>query len=245
MSLVINRTDASPICKTSNSIVGILDKKGGISKLTTTENDPFRLAVNKDTERQILYVSAPSGSGKSYYTKQFIEDYHKAYPKRNVFVFSSLSDCKTLDVLKYLKRIKIKEEKFLTTELGAKDFMESLVIFDDCDCMTDKHIKKKVFDILNSILETGRHFKTSCVFTSHNANAGLDTKKILNEAHSITIFPKNMGSRSLKYLLSEYLGFDKFEIKKLKKCEGRWVTICKSYPMCFFSHTEIYIKETE
>jgi GTPase SAR1 family protein len=243
--LVINRTDSNPICKTTKNVYGVLDKGVGETRMTTSESDPFRLAVNKETERQILYITGQSGSGKSYFTRQFIEDYHKAYPKRNVFVFSSLSDDTTLDKLKYLKRIKIKEDKFLNTPLSAEDFQESLTIFDDCDCITNKVIKKKIFDILNSILETGRHFKTSCVFTSHNANAGLDTKRILNESHSITIFPRNMGNRQIKYLLGEYLGFDKNQVKKLKKCEGRWVTVVKSYPMIFFSNTEMFIKDSD
>jgi len=134
--LVINRTDSKPICKTSKNLYGILDKGNGETKLTTSESDPFRLAVNKETERQIAYITGPSGSGKSYFTRQFIEDYHKAYPKRSVFVFSSLSDDTTLDKLKYLKRIKIKEDKFLNTPLSAEDFQESLTIFDDCDCIT-------------------------------------------------------------------------------------------------------------
>jgi len=106
-----------------------------------------------------------------------IEDYHKKFPKRNVYVFSSLTECATLDKLKYLKRIKVKEDKFLNSELTAKDFAESLTIFDDCDVISNKPVKKKIFDVLNSILETGRHFKCSVVFTSHNANMGLDTKK--------------------------------------------------------------------
>lgn len=237
-----------PIATFGKKIVGVVDNPlvhNGTIKLETTEKDPFRQAINKDTERQILYITAPSGSGKSYYTRQFIEDYHKAYPKRNVFVFSSLNECATLDKLKYLKRIKIKEAKFLGMDLTAEDFKESLCIFDDTDCITNKLIKLKVFSLLNSILETGRHFKVSCVFTSHNANAGLDTKRILNEAHSITIFPKNMGNRSLKYLLDNYLGFDKDEVKRLKKCSGRWITILKSYPMVFFDNTEMFIKDMD
>ena len=237
-----------PIATFGKKIVGVVDNPlvhNGKVKIETTEKDPFRQAVNKDTERQILYITAPSGSGKSYYTRQFIEDYHKAYPKRNVYVFSSLSECATLDKLKYLKRIKIKEAKFLGMDLTAQDFKESLCIFDDTDCITNKLIKLKVFTLLNSILETGRHFKVSCVFTSHNANMGLDTKRILNEAHSITIFPRNMGNRQLKYLLGEYMGFSKDEIKKLKKCNGRWVSICKTYPMVFFDNTSIHIKDMD
>tara|TARA_B110000495_G_C23007811_1_gene595643 strand:+ start:1276 stop:2031 length:756 start_codon:yes stop_codon:yes gene_type:complete len=237
-----------PIATFGKKIAGVVDNpmlKDGSTKIETNEKVPFRQAVNKDTERSILYVTAPSGSGKSYYTRQYIEDYHKAYPKRHVYVFSALDSCATLDKLKYLKRIKIKEAKFLNMELNAIDFKESLCVFDDTDVISNKHIKLKVFTLLNSILETGRHSKVSCVFTSHNANMGLDTKRILNEAHSITIFPRNMGNRQLKYLLGEYLGFDKDEIKRIKKTNGRWVTICKSYPMTFFDQSTMFIKDMD
>jgi hypothetical protein len=37
-------------------------------------------------------------------------------------MFSSLADDTTLDKLKYLKRIKIKETPFLTGSVGAEDF---------------------------------------------------------------------------------------------------------------------------
>lgn len=237
--------DATPICFNKKRSYGVLDRNGGDTIIETTETDPFRLSVNKNTERQIVYVTAPSGSGKSYFTKQFIEDYHKAYPKRPVYVFSSLDDCATLDKLKYLKRIKIKQPIFLERELTAKDFSESLVIFDDCDCLTHKPIKKRVFEILNGILETGRHFKTSVVFTSHTATNGNETKKILNESHVICVFPRTAGNRTLKYLLDQYLGFNKEDIKKLKNCSGRWVCINKTFPMTYFSHTQLQIRGIE
>jgi hypothetical protein len=195
---------------------------------------------DKNTERSVLYITAPSGSGKSFYTREYIAQYHKMYPKREVYVFSSLDDDKTLDQLKYLKRIKIKSPEFLTTEINAVDFKDCLVIFDDTDVISVKPIKVKVFRILNEILQTGRHFNTSVVFTSHNATAGADTKIILNEAHSVTIFVKNSGGKTLKYLLDQYLGLSKEEITKLKKLSGRWVTILKTFPMVVLSEKEVF-----
>ena len=291
MSLTTNSNDISiPVCTFGKQVVGIMDKAGnGPIEMETTAAMPYRQAINKNTERQILYVTGPSGSGKSWFTKQFIEDYHKAYPKRPVYVFSALtccatldklkylkrikikeskflgmelnaidfknslvkakslsfSCCATLDKLKYLKRIKIKESKFLNMELNAVDFKDSLVIFDDCDCIVNKLMKEKVMDILNSILETGRHESVSVVFTSHLATAGNMTKRILNEAHAIVIYPANMGTRQLKYLLAEYLGFSKAEIKKVKKTNGRWCSINKTYPMTFFDEKTIHIKQIE
>ena len=212
----------------------------GVDSMKAKNDNVFQHIPDKKTERSVLYITGQSGSGKSFYTKNYIEQYHKMFPKREVFVFSSLESDTTLDKLKILKRIKIKQESFLNSELTAEDFKDSLCIFDDCDVISNKTIKHKVFSILNSILETGRHFNTSVIFTSHNATMGVDTKRILNECHSITIFPRNIGGKTAKYLLDQYLGLDKNQIMKIKKCEGRWCTIMKSYPIVILTENEIY-----
>ena len=207
--------------------------EGGVDEYCCKGDHCIQAIPDKETERSVLYITGQSGSGKSYYTSQYIKEYHKMYPKRDVFIFSSLADDSTLDKLKYLKRIKIKEQTFLSAELGASDFKDSLCIFDDVDVISNKEIKAKVFKLLNEMLEIGRHFSISVIFTSHNATMGLDTKRILNECHSVTIFPRNLGGKTAKYLLDSYLGVDKDQIKRIKKVNSRWVTILKTYPqMC-------------
>jgi hypothetical protein len=76
----------------------------------------------------------------------------------------------------------------------------------------------------------GRHHNISAIITYHVATAGAETKLVLNESQSITIFPNSMGGRSLKYLLDSYLGLDKKQIDKIKKHDSRWVTILKTFP---------------
>ena len=231
------------ICKIGNRVLYVNDKavEDGFNTYKVKGDATIQQIPDKNSERSVLYITAPSGSGKSFYTREYISQYHKMYPKREVYVFSSLDDDPTLDKLKYLKRIKIKSPEFMNTDINAVDFKDCLVIFDDTDVISVKPIKVKVFKILNEILQTGRHHNTSVVFTSHNATAGNDTKIILNEAHSVTIFVKNAGGKTLKYLLDQYLGFDKDEIKKLKTLTGRWVTIVKSYPMCVLSEKEAFM----
>lgn len=233
------------ICQIGKKTLYINDKEveDGFNCYTCKGDNVISQIPDKDTERSILYITAPSGSGKSYYTRQYITEYHKSYPKRPIIIFSSLDSDITLDKLKYLKRINIKKTEFLDMDITAQDFKDSLVIFDDVDCLTNKPIKLKVQSILNSILDTGRHFNVSVAYTSHIACGGNDTKHILNEAHSLTIFPKNLGGKSSKYLLDMYLGLDKDEIKKLKNVKNsRWITVMKSYPMMFFSEKECWCR---
>ena len=196
---------------------------------------------DKNTERSVLYSTGMSGSGKSHTAKLYIEQYHKMFPKNEVFIFSSLAEDSTLDKLKYMKRIKIKEAPFLTADLDTADFAKSLCIFDDCDVISNKQIKAKVFTLLNSFHETGRHFNISVYMTTHNATMGLDTKRILNECHSVTLFPRNLGGKTSKYLLDGYLGLGPEQIRRIKNCPSRWVTILKSYPQMCLSEKECWV----
>lgn len=203
------------------------------------EDGKFQVIPNPEVERQILYVTGPSGSGKSYFTRAYVQEFQKMFPKRPIILFSSITDDSSIDEIKGLKRVKLGPE-FLEEEFEINDFKDTLVIFDDTDCISDKKLKLKVNGILNIILETGRHTNTYCIFTSHLPTAGNDTKRILNESHSITFFPQALGGRSLKYLLESYLGLDRDQIKKVKKLKSRWVSVSKSYPKVIISEKEIF-----
>ena len=199
---------------------------------------------NKKTERQILYITGASGSGKSYYTRNYCNEYKKLFPKNDIYLFSSIQEDSSIDKVKDIMRIRLDTE-FLQTDLNVNDFKDSLVVFDDTDCITNKMMKMKVNNILNMLLETGRHTNTSVIYTSHLPTNGLDTRRILNECHSVTIFPTSLGGRALKYLLENYFGLDKDQIKKLKKLQSRWVTIIKGYPMTILSEKDVYTLNTD
>lgn len=210
-------------------------------KIELPEDEFFQQIPNLEKERDVIYITGASGSGKSFYTKNYVEEYRKLFKKRDVFLFSALSEDSTLDELPYIKRIALTQEFLEDEGVSAEDFENSLVIFDDCDCIVDKAMKKKVSSILNSILQTGRHFKTSLIYTSHSATMGNETKLILSECHSITIFPSGCGNRTLKYLLDSYLGLDRKQIKYIKDVPSRWVTIAKTYPMIIFSEHDAIV----
>ena len=206
-------------------------------------NETIQQLPDKETERSILYITGPSGSGKSYYTRNYILEYKKLFPKNNIYIFSSLESDETLDKISKIKRVKF-TEKFLLYDFKITDFKDSLVIFDDVDAETNKFKKKKIFDILSMILNTGRHERVSVVFTSHLSCAGNETKLILSECHSITIFVKNMGNRSLKYLLDSYFGLDKHQINYIKKINSRWVSLIKTYPSVLISEKQAVVLNT-
>lgn len=150
--------------KKPNTILSVEPKKENVEtylkEMKVKDGQHFQQIPNISVERNILYVTGASGSGKSYYTKSFVEQYKKIYPKREIYLFSSLADDSSIDKIKKLHRIKLTPE-FLNDDITAKDFKDSLVIFDDTDCITDKKVKLKINGILNSLSETGRHFNAS------------------------------------------------------------------------------------
>ena len=95
-----------------------------------------------------------------------------------------------------------------------------------------------MYDVLNQVLEIGRHYKIHCVVTNHLPTNGKDTRRILNEAHTVTYFPHSAGGK-IKYLLEEYVGLDKKQVAYMRKQNSRWCTIFKNYPQCYVVEHEI------
>jgi len=196
---------------------------------TCNSDETLQLVPNPNTERQCLYVCGQSGSGKSHFTTEYVRNYKKTFPKNNVYVISSIDEDKSIDSLKP-QRINVLNPEFMDEEFTAVDFKDSIVIFDDVDVFP-KHVKKKVMEIVNSILQIGRHYNVSICFTVHNPNKGSETKILLTEANVITVFPRTTGSAALKYLLDNYLGLDSKQIKQIKKMKTRAVSVIRGYPV--------------
>jgi adenylate kinase family enzyme len=197
-----------------------------------------------NTERQILYITGASGSGKSTYTARYTKLYKQIFKNNPVFVFSALKDDESLDVIKP-KRIKISKETLLDDPILIEDLKDSLCIFDDIDVISDKDLKNEVYNILNQILETGRHFKISCIITNHLPSNGTYTRRILNECHSVTYFPHSGNNGKIKKFLLDQIGLDKQDFINNKKAKSRWATIFKNYPMVNMTQKEIRLMDDE
>jgi len=234
-----------PIARIGKKKIFVTDKTEDCTHVSNhikliKDNETFQL-IPSDRERDILYVTGASGSGKSYFSKNYILEYSKSHPKNPVYVFSSIGEDPSIDSIKNLKRVDIHNPEFLEDDIDLEEFKNSLILFDDTDCIRNKRIKDKVDSILDMLLQTGRHINCSIIYTTHVACNGKSTRLILSEAHSITIFAKTMGNRVLKNLLDSYLGMDTKQIKTLKTLKGgRHVTILKTYPMCIMSEKHLY-----
>jgi len=210
--------------------------KTSFKNLKISNDSKFQQLPNNKTEREILYITGCSGSGKSTYTRMYLEQYKKKFKSNPIYMFSSLKEDESLDSVKP-QRFKIDESLYLNP-LQAEELKDSVVIFDDIDVISNRKIKEAVYNILNQVLEIGRHYRTSCIVTNHLPTNGNWTRRILNESSSYIYFPASAGGK-VKYLLTEYLDIDKKQIKYFKNCHTRWVCIGKNFPQYYITEHEI------
>ena len=50
----------------------------------------LQLIPNTNTERQILYIAEASGSGKTYFTGQYLKEYKIVFHKNPIYMFSTI-----------------------------------------------------------------------------------------------------------------------------------------------------------
>lgn len=232
--------------KNKNNLIYVVgdEKEGTFKNLVLSNNEKFQHIPDPNTERQILYITGASGSGKSTYTAKYTKLYKQIFKKNPVYVFSALKDDESLDVIEP-KRIKITKEALIDDPILIDDLANSLCIFDDIDCISDKKLKEEVYNILNQILETGRHFNISCIITNHLPSGGNYTRKILNECHTITYFPHSGNNGKLKKFLIDQIGLDKNDVIRNKKSKSRWATIFKNFPMVNMTEKEIRLLDDD
>lgn len=175
-----------------------------------------------------LYISGVSGSGKSTYTGKYISEFKKMFKNDEIFIFSSVNQDKALDKYNPI-RIPI-DDDLIDDPLIIQDFENSLTIFDDTDTIRNKNYRKAVNDIKAEMIEIGRHYNARCIITSHIINNFHSTRQILNEATSITFFPKSSGTYHIKNYLKTYAGIDKKQIERVLKLPSHWITLYRTYP---------------
>lgn len=184
-------------------------------------------------DRQVVYIAGPSGSGKSTYASALATTYKKIWPEREIYFFSRTA-VEDDPAYKKLKPTQVMlDETIVTDPIDINEFEHgSLIIFDDCNTITNGAIRKSVLHIIKDILEVGRKMGLWIIITSHLINpSDRDfSRTVLNELHTLTFFPRSGSSYQIKYALQKYFGLNNKEVDKLLKIPSRWVTINRSYP---------------
>lgn len=190
--------------------------------------------------RQCAYAAAPSGSGKSYWTKKYAMQYNRLFPENKVVLFSKVDDDISLEGIKNIIPIRL-DHQLVDNPIDATELENALVIFDDTDTIKDKEVLTAINSLKDDLLETGRHNNTYVLITSHLINNYKQSRTVLNESHVITVYPSSGSSYQIKYCLKNYFGLDTPDIAKIFKLDSRWVSVYKNYPQMVVSEHKIYL----
>ena len=210
-------------------------KKNYFDKLQITDGK-LQQIPDTTTERQCIMIVGACGSGKSYYSNNYIKEYRKSYKKNPIYFFSVLDKDDSIND-KIVKRVTV-DNSWINEPLTIDDVPNSLCVFDDIEMIKEKDIKQSVFDFINSILTTGRHTNTSIILTVHYPN-GKYIRNFLSECHCFVYFPFG-GNRSTNYILENYIGINKKDIQFIKKLKTRWACVYKNYPQCVLTEHNLF-----
>jgi predicted AAA+ superfamily ATPase len=231
-------------------------KKPGSRQIATDGKIPIYLYQNEikrsrlqtkdafptvDPKSDRILVSGPSGAGKSTWVGEYGRRYKKKFPKRPVYVISSVSKDASLDKL---KPIRIDMDAFSDPEMELdpeETFTESMVIFDDVDTICDNALRKDVLALRDFMLEQSRHYDTHLICTTHILMNGASTRRLLNEGSKYVVFP-NSNAYQISNFLKRYIGLQSGSIDKFLNSdrESRWKMISRDYPLYVLSRHEIY-----
>ena len=163
-----------PLCKIiggkfNNKAIGIdpnvtePDYITSFKKLEIGNSSKLQMIPNTSSERDVYYITGPSGSGKSYFVRLYCEQYKKKFKDNEIYLFSNLKEDESLDSVKP-KRFRLAEE-IHNDPIKVEELANSCVIFDDTDCISDRKIKNAVCSILDQCFEVGRHHKITVLIT--------------------------------------------------------------------------------
>lgn len=234
------KENTPPTNKKLKELYNELKNSNKTKSMMKFDNDSVFPIFDPDQERKVFYICGMSGSGKSTFTSEVIENYKKMFPNNKLYLFSNKPSDPVLDKHKKIIRIALNEE-LLEDPIELEELKNSLVIFDDIEYTPNKHIGIELDRIRDLILQQGRSYKISFCYISHQLTNYKHSRVILNECHCCVLFPKMTTTYALKYLLEKYFGFNTNEIMKLKTLPSRWVCINKVPPYVVHQNGVYYV----
>ena len=200
------------------------------------EKNKFEVVpIVKPTELNTVsfFVSASSGSGKSYFVAGLVNTIRTLdrFKEAEVFLITGQqkADPAYEDQIEHYLKINMDSDEFFT--LKYQDFENSIVIFDDVNSLGNRYLESFVFNLQKSLAENGRKNNIALININHSSRDFQRTKYIIHESMYYTLFPSHNWNDTKKFLKS-YLDYDENQMKDIKRLSRhtRAMTFHKQVP---------------
>ncbi|QKS69589.1 FtsK-like protein [Drosophila-associated adintovirus 3] len=175
-----------------------LSKANVVETVEIPEPEVFYPCPNYE-ERNCILVFGKSGSGKSYWTKNFLKLYNKVCPENRVCIFSvkSQEEDGIYDEIKNTEFFDVSDPEDVPEVIS--DLENAICVFDDTEALEGKSAKA-IKALQKLILTVGRSKKISIVSINHNIFNSLQSKYLILEADTIVFFPQLNKFETKRYL---------------------------------------------
>ena len=219
------------------------ESKMGLNEVKMGKDEKLQPVPDREIVEKI-YISAPSGAGKSTFTANWIREFRKMFRKDDIYLFSSIASDRVLD--KQDPTRIILDDELLNDPIDVEELSQSLVVLDDIATIRDKEMRTYLEGLGDHILEVGRHFDVRLLITSHLLSNYSSTRRVLNEATCVVVFPKSgSGTYHIRNFLKTYCGLDSKQIKRFLNLPSRWVAIYRSYPQYVMYEKGAYCPQSD
>lgn len=193
--------------------------------------------------RSTLFVAGESGSGKTYFCKNYILLYSELYPKNKIYFISQQNkdnDESLKEIRGFMEQITIEELMDEENPITWESFSSNpcLVFFDDVDALDKRKVKKagrSQFEacksLMDNLLNNSRKFGVSIIISSHDLYGAKKHETVLKECEYFCLFPEGILFDNLMYFCNKKLGLNKETVTRIKENKSRWVVIRRKVSM--------------
>ena len=197
------------------------------------------ISVLPSLEPERLLVGGRSGSGKSYFVGQYMREYKKLFPDRDIVMFTSNDKD---------QQLAYKGIEYETIPLTVEDIEhctleqmeDALIVLDDTDNLQDEAVAKAIHAFACNMVSNGRKYNIHVAIILHQIQNYAKTRLFLTEANKVVMFDVQ-NSRQNRTYLKTYAGLDKTQIQKISRLKTRWVCLDLGFPMRVMYTGGVYI----
>lgn len=175
-----------------------------------------------------VYVAGASGLGKSCWAAMYMREFSVMHPDSRIILITTHEQERAYSFVPHIELMANAE--LVAEPPTVEELANSLVVFDDCDNISDKKIRDGVRRINDDLISNGRKYGIYVLTLQHQLMNYKETRGLLNEAQRIVIFLSSTIYHTKRYL-KQYVGLDGDQIKKITGLHSRWIMLNLLPPM--------------